>query len=375
MKTILIVEDNDSIRDEICDIFTMENYKVINATNGLDGYIKATSELPDIIISDLMMPIWDGYKMFREIKKNTLTDNIPIIFLSALSADDDIRKGMNIGADDYLTKPIKTDDLIKATTSRLQKHSKLNKKTDELKIDITNVLYHELNTPLNGIIGFSDYLVGEIDTISKNNVKEIVSNIYKSGIRLHKLVNKYLCYSELKIKSNDISEIRELRKCSYIETEKKINEILCCDIYEDRKDDFVTNINPVNFKINKSHFKIMIGELIENAVKFSKKGTKIYIESTASSDLFIIKIKNIGRGLSPQQIEKISDFRQFNKKELAQNGSGIGLSIVKLISDFYNGKVEIKSSPNKYFTIAITFKNSFKRQDSKVQVSGSKISN
>ena len=167
MKTILVVEDNKEIRDEICDIFKMENYNVLEASDGLEGYTTALSEMPDIIISDILMPVLDGYKMYEELKNNSLTDKIPIIFLSALASNNDIRKGMNIGADDYLTKPIIPDDLILATTNKLEKYAKFDEKVEELKMDISNALHHELRTPLNGLIGFSDYLKERVNEIGK----------------------------------------------------------------------------------------------------------------------------------------------------------------------------------------------------------------
>jgi len=360
MKKILVVEDNHEIREEICDIFKMENYNVIEAETGLDGFMKATNELPDLIISDIMMPVLDGFRMVKELKKNNFTNCIPVVFLSALSSDEDIRIGMNLGADDYLTKPINPNDLINATSSKLDKYSKVDEKFEDVKTSLTNILYHELNTPLNGIIGFSDYLKTNVYEIRKENIKQIVENIYKSGIRLHQLVQKYLCYSELKIKSANISEVKNMRKCQFIETSTIINEIIHSDMCKERESDFDISINDVELKIDRELFKKMIKELIENAIKFSEPGNQISVKTSVNNEKYSIKIKNKGAGMTLKQINSINDFCQFDKKKYAQNGSGIGLSIVKLIMKIYGGNLEISSVPKMFFLVTLTFNNSFR---------------
>ena len=357
MKTILVVEDNIDVRSEISDIFKMESFNVIEAGNGLEGYIKASSNLPDIIISDIMMPVLDGYKMYNELKSNTMTEQIPVIFISALSADHDIRKGMNLGAEDYLTKPVNPDELIQATENKLDKYSKFAKRYDEVKTNITNVLYHELNTPLNGILGFSDYLRIRTHDLSKESIKDIADNIYTSGIRLDKLVKRYLYYSELKMDSINPAGIKKLRDCEYIDTDTIINKILASEEYKKRKSDFELSSEPVDLKIKDYFLELLIRELIDNAVKFSHLGHKIFINSYVENSTFIINVKNEGSGLSKEKIMKINDFNQLNKKQFAQNGSGIGLSIIKLIMEIYGVEFEIDSIPKTFFSVTLSFKN------------------
>ncbi len=355
MKTILIVEDNKEVRNEISDIFKMENFNVIEAENGMDGYLKGVHNLPDIIISDIMMPVLDGYKMYKEFKKHSMTEQIPIIFLSALSSDDDIRKGMNIGAEDYLTKPINPNDLIHATESRLKKYDKIEKRFDSVKTNITNILYHEINTPLNGIVGFSDFLRTQVDELSKNDIKKTANYIYKSSFRLNKLVKKYLIYSELKIKSATISGMKKLRNCEYINTEGIINKIINNKEFNKRKDDFNVSVQEVDLKIEEYLFKFLIEELTDNAVKFSSDGNKIFINTFIDNNIYKIQIKNEGSGITKEQIMQINDFNQVNTKEYTQRGSGIGLSIVKLITDIYGNDFEVESIPKTFFSVTVSF--------------------
>lgn len=109
---VLIVEDTLAIREEIFDILMMEGYTVFQAENGRVGFEIALKKKPDLIISDILMPEMNGFEMFDKLQKNDETKNIPLIFLSAKGEQQDISAGMELGAENYLTKPIKVTDLL-----------------------------------------------------------------------------------------------------------------------------------------------------------------------------------------------------------------------------------------------------------------------
>ena len=131
MKKILLIEDNDDIRENTAEILELANYKVIVAANGKAGVEKALQEIPDLIICDIMMPVLDGYGVLHAVHKNEAIKNIPFIFLTAKSERNDFRKGMELGADDYITKPFEGTELLNAVDSRL-------KKIDLLKQQLTS---------------------------------------------------------------------------------------------------------------------------------------------------------------------------------------------------------------------------------------------
>jgi CRP-like cAMP-binding protein len=126
MKKILLIEDNHDVRENIAEILELANYNVITASNGKEGVDKALHEDPDLIICDIMMPELDGYGVLHILSKNKLTAQIPFIFLTAKSEKVDFRKGMNMGADDYLTKPFEDTELLDAIESRLKKREIIN---------------------------------------------------------------------------------------------------------------------------------------------------------------------------------------------------------------------------------------------------------
>lgn len=126
MTKILVIEDHQDVRENICEILELSDYDVLEAANGKEGVRLATSERPDLIICDIMMPELDGYGVLHILNKKVETREIPFIFLSAKSEKTDFRKGMNLGADDYLTKPFDDKELLQAVELRLSKRRQVS---------------------------------------------------------------------------------------------------------------------------------------------------------------------------------------------------------------------------------------------------------
>jgi len=128
MKTILVIDDNSSIRENTAEILNLAGYKTHTAENGKKGVEIAMKEMPDVIVCDIMMPELDGYGVLHLLKKNPGTDHIPFIFLTAKTERADFRKGMEMGADDYITKPFDDLELLKAIEIRLTKQEIITSK-------------------------------------------------------------------------------------------------------------------------------------------------------------------------------------------------------------------------------------------------------
>lgn len=131
MEKILLIEDNEALRENTAEILTLANFEVIIAENGRIGVEMARIHQPDLIICDIMMPILDGYGVFQIMKKEVNLQNIPFIFLTAKSERSDFRKGMEMGADDFITKPFTDAELINAIHTRLEKAKQI--KTNSVK--------------------------------------------------------------------------------------------------------------------------------------------------------------------------------------------------------------------------------------------------
>jgi DNA-binding NarL/FixJ family response regulator len=121
MKKILVIEDEPEMRRNLATILRLEKYNPVTAENGREGLEMARLETPDLILCDVMMPELDGYGVLRELRASASTEATPFIFLTARGEKPDVRAGMNLGADDYLTKPVAKSDLLSAIRTRIER--------------------------------------------------------------------------------------------------------------------------------------------------------------------------------------------------------------------------------------------------------------
>ena len=177
-KTILLIEDDRALRENTAELLELAGYTVLTAANGKIGIDVAKKNLPHIIICDIMMPVIDGYGVLENISADENTKQIPFIFLSAKTEHKEIRKGMDLGADDYLTKPFDEEDLISAIESRLAKAELLKRMLDKTSNE-HGVSADEMRT-LNELKNFFDDN-GEVVTFSAGET------IYEEGLRSNKI--------------------------------------------------------------------------------------------------------------------------------------------------------------------------------------------
>ncbi|CAN5397978.1 response regulator [soil metagenome] len=171
MKKILLIEDNQDMRENTAEILELANYKVSVAKNGKEGVEIAQKEKPDLIICDIMMPVLDGYGVLHLLSKNDETASTPFIFLTAKAERTDLRKGMEMGADDYVTKPFDDIELLNAIESRLRKSDLMKK---------------EFSKSVDGLNEFLTSARGMEDLKKLSDTREIKSfkkkeNIYEEG--------------------------------------------------------------------------------------------------------------------------------------------------------------------------------------------------
>ena len=137
-KNILVVEDNDDVRENICEILELAGYRTTEADNGADGIRKAIDIKPDLILCDVMMPKLDGYAMLKMLRDNAHTAQVPFIFLTAKAEQADFRKGMGLGADDYIMKPFDDTNLLESVDSRLRRHSDRHTHFEQSSLTLSN---------------------------------------------------------------------------------------------------------------------------------------------------------------------------------------------------------------------------------------------
>jgi PAS domain S-box-containing protein len=156
-KTILVIEDDQNIRESIIDLLETSNFNVISAPNGKEGLALAIEKVPDLILCDVMMPLMDGYEVIQAVRNEKTLKDVPFIFLSAKSQKTDMRKGMDLGADDYLTKPFRAQELFDAVETRIWKNEVGQQELRDTKVELEKlnqqmVAISEADIPVSMII-------------------------------------------------------------------------------------------------------------------------------------------------------------------------------------------------------------------------------
>lgn len=349
MKKILVIEDAQSLRKDILEMLGFEGYEAAGAENGLVGLQKAREFMPDLIICDIMMPGMDGYRVLEELHKDPVMVRIPFVFLTARTDRVDQRQGMEMGADDFLTKPFTAAELLRTVKTQLEKttvrEEVAERKFEKLKNNIILALPHELRTPLNVVLGFSDLLVTDCDSMESARIADMARHINTAAMRLYRLVENYLIYAHTEIMASDAKQLETLQSGYMVlpRTTVEGSALLKAQHYE-RADDLRLDIQDVEgVAAYEDYFKRIVDELVDNAFKFSEAGKPVEVRARSDNDYYAITVTDQGRGMSAEQISSIGAYMQFDRRLHEQQGSGLGLIIAKRLTELHNGEFRLES--------------------------------
>ena len=355
---VLVIEDDGSIRDSLLDLLDAEDYTARGGENGLTGLRLVDEFKPDLIICDIMMPDLDGYGVYDRLQETPTTALIPFIFLTAKADRADQRRGMSLGADDYVTKPFTRQEILLTIERRLAKRAQLVKRYDDranaLVQSIALALPHELRTPLSGIKTGASVIVETIDSMSPAEIKNVVDIIYQSAERLEHLIVNYLTFAELEIVLNDPARLQLLRARTCASARLVVGQIARTAAERThREKDLVLNLEDSAIRMADQHLGKLADELMDNAFKFSAAGTPVELTSRVVDSRFVLTVTDYGRGLTPQQIADVGAYMQFERKLHEQQGSGLGLTIAQRLVDVYDGELTIDSVYGAHTTITV----------------------
>lgn len=340
MKKILIIEDDHNIRESVSELLETRNYSTIKAKNGQEGVLLASRNKPDLILCDVMMPEMNGLEVLTNIRNNIELAITPFIFLTAKTQKEDVRAGMVLGADDYLTKPFLAKELFEAVEARLHRHGTISfderKVLEPLRKKIIN---QGLLAPTQALIGSSELLLKYFDDYSKDELVEFVTQVKNSGSKIERAAKNIILCQSLQLAKHD-----ESIKASLVNNEtKNTDEIIrkstieISKIYNREQSIFFKNVDTINLKIPSEIFRVIIRELVHNAFQYSKNGL-VTIEADIDKTQLIIKISNSCKGFSGNMIENLGQSPWKNSK-----GLGLGLYLVKSLVELSGGNFHLKN--------------------------------
>lgn len=246
------------------------------------------------------------------------------------------------------------------TVELVENNQKLNEKIQSLTDNISMSIPHEIRTPINEILGTAKYLqsfvqdYNSVRSSDKDDVLDLLSDITNSASRLRNLFENFIYHTKLSLISTSLSKIENLQSKVSLNCDSIIYEqAMLKAIRYERKDDMEINLVTANIKMSEEYLMKLTDEVVDNALKYSKPGSKIKVSSTIQKDFYCWKIKDYGIGMPQEYINIFDSYKQYNRKAYEQQGLGLGLSIIFKIVDLHNGTMTIESKIDEYTNIHI----------------------
>ena len=343
---VLVIEDDARWRTLVELSLEADGHIVLTAADGLAGLALA-SEKPDVILCDVEMPRLNGYAVLEALRQQPELRAIPFIFLTARSARSDQRKGMVLGADDYITKPFEPRELIESIKGVLAKRETLSERlkhyTDEYHREMAAPWAHELLTPLNGILGIAAMIESEAGSIPPADLRDLARSISQSARRQQNLARKLLQYFQLE----QLREANWSDPGAAMEAAAGIeDEIIGVAERMERSADLRFTCLPAAVRITPAWLRAAVSELVENGLKFSAPGSQVTVTSRIVDGLYRIEVTDRGSGMTPTEIDSIAAFRQFDRNKHEQQGLGLGLAIVTHVAALHHAPLVLEPGPD-----------------------------
>ena len=360
-SNVLIVDDIAENIQVLGNILDENDIEFSYATSGKEALEAVAFNKPDLLLLDINMPEMSGFEVCKKLKNDPETKEIPIIFLTARTEQEDIVKGLTIGAVDYVTKPFNPKELL----SRVNTHLELNnsrkiintqneqlkkvnaemRETIKTKDKFFSIIAHDLRAPFNTLLGFSEVLLDEYDRRDAEENKEMITHIFNSAVHGFDLLNNLLDWSRSQtgrieyepqdfsltdLISQNILSISDVAYKKNIEVKNELKEQILT--YADRR-----------------MIDTIVRNLISNAIKFTKSGGEISISAKKGNGVLIISVIDSGVGIKEENISKLFRLEESISTPGTdkEQGTGLGLILCKEFIEKNGGEIWVESEYGK----------------------------
>lgn len=382
--SILIVDDNPRNLQLMSTILKEKGFKLYVTNSGENALLFLQKTLPDLILLDIMMPGLSGFEVCKRIKQDEKLKDIPVIFLTAKNDVEDVVEGFEAGAVDYVTKPFNTKEVFvristhlqlkKAKEMLIEKNSEMKalnatlsdskaiieedarrlEKLNAEKNKFFSIISHDLRGPLSGLIGLSEIIFKEADTISKEDLKEYAGMLFDSSKQVFNLLENLLEWSKMQMNVVSFNP-EQIRLRPLLEnTEELLNQEV------QKKNHHLTLDCPDELDIfaDRNMLKSVIRNMIGNAIKYTPPGGEIVVTAIKSDNGETeIIFKDNGIGMDETQLQSL--FKIDNKTSRpgteGESSTGLGLFLCKDFIQKHNGNIKVKSTAGDGTTFFIGF--------------------
>ncbi len=365
MVKIVVIEDEENLRNEVIDWLQAEGYEVRGAADGQLGLELIRQEIPDLIVCDILMPEMDGHEVLIEVRTTRNLNHIPFIFLTVVSDRVSVRKGMNLGADDYLIKPVSRAELVNAIRTRLHKQAIqdaqlesliniLNRNFSEehekrlLKSRMIAMFSHDFRNPLAAVFSSSNILRNYEDRLSTAQKAKHFDYIDGSVHLLTQMLDDMMTVAELEDGQLDFKP-QQIDLTGLVESIAE--EFRLIDQGAHRLTVNATLQGPVT--ADPKLLRQILSNLISNAIKYSPSESEVIISLSDDASIINLSVHDEGIGIPEDSLSQL--FEPFYRARNVEGvkGTGLGLSIVRDCVERHNGRIEVKSRVGKGTTFIV----------------------
>lgn len=364
---VLVVDDNDHLLTIIGEVLHSAGFNVTLASSGADALQRLRDTVPDVIISDIMMPEMDGHQFQNAVMNNTEWCQIPFVFLSALSDPDQVRETRARGCDDYILKPFDPTDLVALVRGKVEQGRKrLNMNRAKIELyhrRIIHTLSHEFRTPLVSINTGTELLLESNNKITDTVREKLLESIYRGGQRLQRLVDDFMLLQQIDSgqaervcremrKSMPVLEIVETGVSCFFETSKESGVFPQVEIKVD------SELEDVDLYVDvyDIHLISVLQRLLGNACKFAGADKPIIVRISSDNTNVTIHIIDHGTGLEKgETAQAIELFSQIGRDKREQQGCGLGLTISEYFVRLNGGRMSFHEPDDAGLDVQISF--------------------
>ncbi len=358
---VMIVDDVSDNVALLSGILYEKNIEISFAVNGIQALTAIRYNAPDLILLDISMPDMDGFEVCRQLKEDPATAHIPIIFLTARNQTEDIVRGFEMGAADFVTKPFNTTELLLRVMTQLNlKKSKdiihsQNLKLNELnatKDKFFSIIAHDLKNPFNTMMGFSELLLNNLEQYDLEKIRRFVGILFDTSKHSYNLLENLLQWSKSQTGRIEMSPTKINLK-TYIETSFMVVRSVAI-----KKNIALVSEVPENFEVfaDTNMLSTVLRNLLSNALKFTFTDGTIRVTARELGDLIEIKVIDNGMGISTDIITKLFriDEHYSSMGTDKEKGTGLGLILCKEFVEQNGGTISVESEEEKGSTFKFT---------------------
>lgn len=351
--TIFIVDDEPLTRDIMQGFLVREGYDFMFAANGVEALAQLEQGSPDVILLDVMMPELSGFEVCRRLKADERWQHIPVILVTVLDSKEDLVRGFESGADDFLHKPVRDYEL----RARVRSMLRLKKQYDRLEMalrlreDMAHMIMHDMMNPVSAITGFSSLLMMKNSLLPED--LEDVQKIYAQAQRLNSYLNNMLMVAKMEEAGQLILSLSRVDLRELVQQVEENYEIVARLKRVQIMTELPEQERPVS--LDRNLMQRVLDNLISNAIKFSPPGgiVRVWIEypehasESQQAPQLRIKIFDQGPGIPEEQRDHI--FEKFRispseQKGSGQTGFGLGLAFCKMVVEAHGGRIFIEAN-------------------------------